>query len=104
MIVILGRADIGAQVADGLRVDLCCCVEAEADRDMLVFQITIDSLGAPDNLALRIMLCEILSEEARIRVRVVTTNHDETIEIKLLCVIKRASELLRGLNLVTSRT
>ena len=69
---------------------------------MLVLEITIDSLGAANDFAFRIVFHEVFSEKARIGIGVITSNDDETVEVKGLGVRERASELLRCFNLVTS--
>ena len=71
---------------------------------MLVLEIAIDSLGAANNTALGILTLEVFGKKASIGVRVITTDNNETIKVKCLSVGERACELLRGLNLMTSRT
>jgi len=102
VVVLLGGDDVGAEVANSLRVDLCGRVEAETNRNVLVLQITIDGLRAANNLALSFVLREVFGKEASIRVRIVTADDNKTVEVESLRVLERASELLRGLNLVTS--
>ena len=70
---------------------------------MLILKVTVDSLGASNDLALGLVLGEVLGQEARVSVRVVTADHDKTVEIERLRIRQRASKLLRGLNLVTTR-
>jgi len=71
---------------------------------VLVLQVTVDGLGAADNLALGLLAREVLGEQASVRVGVITANHNKAIKVELDCIVKRVCELLRRLNLVTSRT
>ena len=71
---------------------------------MLVLQVTVDGLGAAYNLALGLLAREVLGEQASVRVGVVAANHNKAIKVELDCIVKRVCELLRRLNLVTSRT
>ena len=103
VIVVLTRHDIRAEISNGLRVYLGGSIKTEADWDVLVLQITIDSLWASNNLCLCVVLSEVLSKEAGIGVGVISTNYDKTVKVKVCGILERVSELLWGLNLVASR-
>ena len=104
VVVLFGGNDVGAKVADSLRVHFGRSVETKRDWDVLVFQVAINCLGTSNDLALGLLLGEVLSQEAGIGVRVVATDHNKSVKIELDSVFEGAGKLLRGLNLVTART
>jgi len=69
---------------------------------VFVLEVTVDGLGAANDLAVGVVLGEVLSQETGVGVRVITTNHDETVELEVGHVLEGASELLGGLDLVAS--
>ncbi len=84
VVVIFGRYDVRTQISNGFRIYFGGSVKSEADRDVLVFQITINGLGAANNFTLGLLAGEVLGEQACVRIRVITTNHNETIEVEFL--------------------
>lgn len=74
VVVALARQGIHAQVPYSLRVGLSGCVEAEADLNMLVLEVTVYGLRAADNSALGLMLLEVFCQQAGIGVRVISSN------------------------------
>jgi hypothetical protein len=68
VVIALAAHCVDAQVPDGLRVGLSGRVEAETDLYVLIFQVSVDSFGTSDDLALGLMLLKILCEQARISI------------------------------------
>lgn len=55
---------------------------------MLVLQVTVDGFWAADNFNVGALASEVLRQEARISVGVVTTNYDESIKAKISAVLQ----------------
>ena len=102
VVVLLGGNDIRAKISYSFRVDFRGSIKAKADWDMFILEVTVDSLWAANDFALSAVLSEVLGKEACIRVRIIATNNYETIKVEILRILERVSELLRGLNLMTS--
>lgn len=102
-VVVLPRGDgVSAEVSNGLGVDFGSRVETEADLDVLVFEVTINCLGTADDAAFRVVLGEVLCQEAGVRVRVITANDSESVKVKTVHSLQGGLKLLCRLDLVPS--
>lgn len=69
---------------------------------MLILQVTIDSFWTSNNTALRVVFGEVLGEEACVRVRVITSDDGDTVEVEGIASLKRGLELFWRLDLVST--
>lgn len=104
VVVLFGGYDVRTQIANGFGIHFSGSVKSEADRDVLVLQITINGLGAANHFTLGLLAGEVLGEQACVRVRVIATNHNETIEVEFLGIAQGVGKLFGGLDFVASRT
>ena len=104
VVVLLGWKDIRAQVSNGFGVNFCGCIKPKTNWDVFILQITINCLWCSNNFALWSMLLEVFRKKASVCVGVITTDNNETIEIKCVCVCNWAFELIWFLNLMSSRS
>ena len=103
VIVLFAGEDVRAQISDGFGVHFGGSVEAEGDLDVLVAKVAIDGLGCAKNLTFSIVLRKILCQQAGICVGIVSTNHNNSVQIEVCAVLQRSSKLLRRFNLVSTR-
>ena len=104
VVILFGGYDVRAQIANGLRIHFGGSVEAEADWDVLVLEVTVDGLGAANDFAFSLLAGEVLSEKTGIGVGVIAANHNESIEVEFLGIAQGIGKLLGGLDLVSSGT
>lgn len=88
MIVFLRRQSVHADVPDQLRVDLARSVETERHRDVRVLQIAVDRLRTPDHVGAMMDALEVLREKSGVRVRVISTDHDQTVQFQIVAHLR----------------
>ena len=93
VVVLLGGEGIHADVADKLRVDLAGSVEAEGDGDVVVLQIAVNGLRAANHVCAVINALEVLGENGSIGVGVISSNHNQTVQLQIVAYLGRSLEL-----------
>ncbi len=104
MPILLCRVGISLDVADELGICLCSCIETERSLDVLVLKVTVDRLGAADNLDACVVCSHVLSECCSVCVGVVTADDDDSCEAVLLSEAGNSLELLNCLELCSAGT
>ena len=92
--VFLGGVTVTLDVTDYLGVNLASRVETERGLDLGVLQVTVDRLRATDYLYAGTDSLVILSQYASVRVRIVTADNNQSLDIKLFQDLKTFIELL----------
>ena len=102
--VLLGTVGITANISNQLGISLTSSVKSKACFNLLVLQVTVDSLGNTDNTGLLSQLQETLCQQGCICVGVITTDDYNGIQVKLFCSGNAGCILLGSFNLGASRT
>ena len=102
--VLTCRVAVTLDVTDNLSVGLASSVEAERSLNLVVLQVAIDSLRTADNLYAVVLGSIVLSQNASVGVRVVTTDDYESLDIKLTQNLDALLKLVFLLKLCTART
>ena len=92
--VFLGGVTVTLDVTDYLGVNLTSRVETERGLDLGVLQVTVDRLRATDYLYAGADSLVILGQYASVRVRIVTADNNQSLDIKLFQDLKTFIELL----------
>ena len=92
--VFLSGVTVTLDVTDYLGVNLTSRVETERGLDLGVLQVTVDRLRATDYLYAGADSLVILGQYASVRVRIVTTDNNQSLDIKLFQDLKTFIELL----------
>lgn len=103
MVILLRTHSIQHDVPDQLAISLARSIEPETHLHELILQIPVYSLRAPDHCSLAVVFLEVLSKQASVRVRVIASNHNKTIQLQALAILKTLLELLFRLDLVSPR-
>ena len=98
------RIAVALNVTDELRVSLTSCIETERSLNLLVLQVTVDSLRTTDYLNAILLGSIVLSENAGVGVRVVTTDDNECLDTELTENLDTLLKLVFLLQLCTART
>ena len=102
--VLLSGVGITLDITDNLGICLCSCIETERSLDVLVLKVTVDRLGAADNLDACVICSHVLSESSCVCVGVVTADDDDSCEAVLLSIVCNSLELLNCLELCSAGT
>ena len=102
--VLLGTVGITANISNQLGISLTSSVKSKACFNLLVLQVTVDSLGNTDNTGLLSQLQETLCQQGCICVGVITTDDYDGIQVELFCSGNASCILLWSFNLGASRT
>ena len=92
--VFLGGVTVTLDVTDYLGVNLTSRVETERGLDLGVLQVAVDRLRATDYLYAGANSLVILGQYASVRVRIVTADNNQSLDIKLFQDLKTFIELL----------
>ena len=76
VIVVSGRLGISAQVSNSFRVHFGSSVKSKTNLNVLVSEVTVNSLRSSNDLALSVMLGEVLSQQASIGVGVISSDNN----------------------------
>jgi hypothetical protein len=98
--VLAGRVTVALDVTDDFGVDLRSGVEAEGGLDLLVLQVTVDGLGAANDLDGSADALVVFCEDCSVGVGVVTTDDDQRTDIELLEDLEPLVELSRSSSFV----
>ena len=101
--VLASRVTVALDVTDDFSVDLRSGVEAEGGLDLLVLQVTVDGLGAANDLDGSADALVVFCEDCSVGVGVVTTDDDQRTDVELLEDLETLVELSRLLELRTAR-
>ena len=97
------RIAVALNVTDELRVSLTSCIETERSLNLLVLQVTIDSLRTSDYLNAILLSSVVLCKYTSIGVRVVTTDDYESLDTKFAKNLDTLLKLVFLLQLSTAR-
>ena len=102
MIIFFSGIAVTLNVSDHLRINLCCRIKTKGCLDKVVFEVSIDSLGATYHLNTCANLLVILGKNRCICIGVITTNYHESSDTKLLEYFETFVELFFLLKLSTA--
>ena len=103
VVVLLGGESIHANIANQFGVDFASGVETEGDGDVVVLQVTVDGLGTANDVGAVVNALEILGKQGSVGVGVISTNHNETVQVEVVADLGGGLELVVSLDLITAR-
>ena len=98
------RIAVALNVTDELRICLTSCIETERSLNLLVLQVTVDSLRTTDYLNAILLSSIVLSKYTSIGVRVITTDDNERLDTEFTENLDTLLKLVFLLQLGTART
>ena len=98
------RIAIALNVTNQLRISLAGCIETKRSLNLIVLQVTVDSLGTTDYLYTTLLGSIVLSQYAGIGIRVVTADDNNSLDVQLADNLQTLVKLVGLLQLGTART
>ena len=98
------RITVAFDIADKFTIRLSSGIETERGLDLLILQVTIDGLGATDNLYAIVLGCIIFGQNTCVGVRIITTDNNDSFDIELANNLQALLKLLGCFKFSTSAT
>src|SRR5574344_70202 len=77
------RITITLNISNKLRISFCCSIKTERRFNLGILQVTVNSLWTSNDLNAILLSCIIFSQDASVGIRVIATNNDNGLNVKL---------------------
>ena len=102
--IFLCRFTVSFYISDQLAIGLCRCIKTKGKLNILIFQITVNGLGASDYLYAGFMRCHIFGQYRCIGIGIITANDNNGRHAMLPADLHNKLKLLLCLQLGPART